>query len=306
MGTSEFGIPTLQALHEHHDVAGVVTRCDSLKGRGRKLRPSPVKVAAQELGLDVLEAENLTDPVFIERLKDYNADLFFVAAFKILPVEVFSIPRDGTVNLHASLLPDYRGAAPINRAVINGDTETGLTTFYIEETVDTGDIILYETVAIDTDETAGELAARMKVLGADLSLRTVELIEKGTSSGQKQPAKGKRPAPRLFKQDGIIDWTKDARSIHNQVRGMNPSPGTFTECTKGPLKIHRTRIVDEHTTGDPGRIIEASPHDGIMVSCGTGSLRILELQPPGKKVMDGPSFVRGYRIETGMHINTLT
>jgi len=302
MGTSEFGIPTLQALHGHHEVAGVVTRCDSPKGRGRKLQPSAVKMAALDLGLEAIEVENLTDPGFICRLKEFNADIFFVAAFKIMPVEVFSIPADGTVNLHASLLPDYRGAAPINWAVINGDTETGLTTFFIEEKVDTGDIILTEKVAIDPDETAGELASRMKVFGANLSLRTVEFIENGSAPGHKQPTQGKRPAPRLFKKDGLIDWTRDARSIHNQVRGMNPAPGAYTEWTKGPLKLHRTAIVDDTTQGNPGSIINASPREGPVVSCGTGSLRILELQPPGKKVMDGSSFVRGYRIETGTNI----
>ena len=302
MGTSGFGIPTLLALHEHHEVAGVVTRCDSLKGRGRKLQPSAVKPAALDLGLEVVEVENLTDPGFIGRLKEFNADIFFVAAFKILPVEVFSIPPDGTVNLHASLLPDYRGAAPINWAVINGDTETGLTTFFIEETVDTGDIILTETVAIDPDETAGELASRMKEIGAGLSLRTMEYIEKGSTPGHKQPAQGKRPAPRLFKKDGLIDWTRDARSIHNQVRGMNPVPGAYTDWIKGPLKLHRTAIVDDTSQGNPGNIIDASPRKGPVVSCGRGSLRILELQPPGKKVMDGGSFVRGYRIETGKNM----
>ncbi len=302
MGTSEFGIPTLLALYEHHEVAGVVTRCDSLKGRGRKLQPSAVKQAALDLGLEVIEAENLTDPGFIDRLKELNADIFFVAAFKILPAEVFSIPSAGTVNLHASLLPDYRGAAPINWAVINGDTVTGLTTFFIEETVDTGDIILTETVAIDPDETAGELASRMKVIGAGLSSKTVEFIEKGSGPGQKQPAQGNRPAPRLFKKDGLIDWSGDARSIHNKVRGMNPAPGAYTDWTKGPLKIHRTAIFDDTAQGNPGSIIDASPRKGPVVSCGTGSLRILELQPPGKKIMDGGSFVRGYRIETGTKI----
>ncbi|MCE5252527.1 methionyl-tRNA formyltransferase [bacterium] len=299
LGTAEFGIPSLRALHEHHRVAGVVTQCDTPKGRGCRLQPSPVKIAALDMGLDVIGVENLRDPVFIERLKDYGADLFFVVAFQILPREVFTIPPDGTINLHGSLLPDYRGAAPINRAIINGDRETGLTTFYIEETIDTGDIILNEPVAIDPDETAGELSARMSELGAGLTLRTLEMIEKRGAPGLKQPMKGGRPAPKLFKEDGRIDWSGDARSIHNQVRGMNPTPGAYTEWRRGPLKIHRTKVVDEDTPGTPGMITEASPQNGFVVSCGKGKLRILELQPPGKKVMDGPSFVRGYRIATG-------
>ena len=303
MGTSDFGIPTLRALNEHHDLAAVVTCCDSPKGRGRQLQPSPVKVESQALGLETMDAVNMTDPDFLERLKGYNADLFYVVAFRILPEVVFSLPPDGTVNLHASLLPDYRGAAPINWAVINGDTETGLTTFYIEKTVDTGDIILNETVPIGPDETAGELAERMKITGAELSLKTVGLIEKGEARGSKQPSRGTRPAPRLFKQDGLIDWSKEAKSIHNQVRGMNPAPGAYSTWHKGPLKIHRTKIIEELSTGTPGKIIDASPQDGITIQCGKGSLRLLELQPPGKKAMDSAGFVRGYRIENGRNFS---
>jgi len=303
MGAAGFGIPTLRALHERHDVAGVVTRCDKAKGRGKKLQPSPVKSAAIELGLEVIEAENLKDPEFIGYLRQLDADLFFVVAFRILPKEVFTIPPDGVINLHASLLPDYRGAAPINWAIINGDVETGLTTFFIEETIDAGDIILNEPVAIGPDETAGELAGRMSELGAVLALRTVALIERDGNAGLKQPMRGGRPAPKLFKADGRIDWSQDARSVHNRVRGMNPAPGAFTEWTDGPLKIHRTGIIEEDSHGEPGMIVEASQKTGIAVSCGRGTLRIIELHPPGKNPMDSACFVRGYRVESGMRIS---
>ena len=302
MGTAEFGVPTLRALCEKYDVAGVVTRSDPKMGRGRKLQPSPVKIAAKELSLDVLEPVNLTDTEFIKKLKEFEADLFFVVAFRILPREIFTIPPKGTVNLHASLLPDYRGAAPINWAVINGDEVTGLTTFYINDDIDTGDIILKESVPIGPDETAGELAERLKETGADISLKTVEMIEKGTAVVEKQPFTAQRPAPKLYKKDGLIDWSKDARSIHNQVRGMNPAPGAYSQYSKGPLKIHRTKIVEENSHGTPCLIKESSPKESFVVSCGRGSLRILEIQPPGKKVMDGASFVRGYRIEEGMNV----
>ncbi|MFC1606390.1 methionyl-tRNA formyltransferase [Candidatus Latescibacterota bacterium] len=306
MGTTEFGIPTLRALSEHHDVPAVVTRPDSTKGRGRRCMPSSIKVAAEELGIEVIEAGNLKDPAFIQRLSALKADLFYVTAFRILPTEVFSIPPDGTINLHASLLPDYRGAAPINHAIINGDTETGLTTFYIEKTIDTGDVILNKPVSIGPNETAGELAARLMVAGAELSLKTVALVERGDAYGLKQPAAGCRPAPKLHKGDGLIDWTRDARSIHNQVRGMNPAPGAFTSWKNGPLKIHCTRLVEESTGVEPGRIMVASPREGLTISCGKGQLSILELQPPGKKVMDSPSFVRGYRVESGSVLPVLT
>ena len=305
MGTAEFGVPTLRALHEKHDVACVVTGCDTRKGRGRKLQPTAVRSAAENLGLDVLTPVDLNDPEFIEKLVVYRADLFYVVAFRILPKKVFTIPPLGTVNLHASLLPDYRGAAPINRAVINGDEETGLTTFYIEETVDTGDIIMSERVSIGPDETAGELAERMKETGAVLSLKTLEMIEKNPAHRMRQPGISSRPAPKLYKEDGLIDWSKDARTIHNQVRGMNPSPGAYIQCAKGPFRIHRTGIVDESSPGTPGLITRSSPKESFVVSCGKGSVKILEIQPPGKKAMDGASFVRGYRIEEGMNIREL-
>jgi len=305
MGNAEFGVPTLRSLYEKHDIVAVVTNPDSQKGRGRKLEPSPIKIVAKELGLDVLQPVDLKDPEFIKKLANYRADLFFVVAFRILPREVHAIPPMGTVNLHASLLPDYRGAAPINWAVINGNEVTGLTTFYIDEKIDTGDIILTETVSIGSEETAGELAARMKESGTVLSLKTVEMIEKGIAPGEKQPLTRKRPAPKLHKKDGLIDWLNDARKIHNQVRGMNPVPGAYIQSSKGPLKIHRTKIVEEYSSGTPGIIMMSSSKEGFVVSCGRGSLNILELQPPGKKVMDGASFVRGYRIEKGMNIGEL-
>ena len=303
MGNGEFGIPTLRTLHENHHVAAVVTGRDTFKGRGRTLTSSPVKEAARTLGIEVIEPENLSDPILIENLTTLDADLFFVVAFRILPKELFGIPPKGTVNLHASLLPDYRGAAPINRAIINGDEVTGLTTFYIEKKVDTGDMLLSAQVSIGPDETAGELADRMKHVGAQLALDTVNGIEREILSAVKQPDTPRRPAPKLFKEHGRIDWSKDARSVHNQVRGMNPSPGAFSDWPRGPLKIHRTQIVDTESPGTPGLVTDSSPHAGFVVSCGTGKLRVLEVQPPGKKIMDAASFVRGYRIETGMFID---
>jgi len=303
MGTADFGIPTLRILHEKHDVAAVVTGPDKPQGRGRVLRPTPVKTAAVELGIPVLSPESLKDPSFVGRLGDIGADLFFVVAFRILPREVFTIPPEGTVNLHGSLLPDYRGAAPINWAVINGDERTGLTTFFIDENIDTGDIILQTTVEIGPDETAGELYERMKELGAGLSLRTVELIESGKAFPKRQPVSSARPAPKLRKEDGRIDWGRDAASIHNQVRGMNPFPGAFTDWEGGPLKIHRTKLIDRDSPGTPGLVTGASPRRGLTVSCGRGELEIIELQPPGKKAMDGASFVRGYRVKEGAYIS---
>jgi len=300
MGTSDFGIPTLRTLHENHEVAAVVTGPDRPRGRGRVMLPTPVKSAALELGIPVLDPDRLDDPSFIGELRAVGAGLFFVVAFRILPPAVFTIPPRGTVNLHASLLPDYRGAAPVNRAVINGDDVTGVTTFFIEETVDTGDVLLQRKTAIGPDETAGELYDRLKYIGADLSLETVNGIEAGTVAPKKQPPGPSRPAPKLRKSDGLIDWGKDVRTVHNHVRGMNPAPGAYTGWKGGALKIHRTRVLDETSKGTPGLVVKASGRDGLAVSCGTGTLGMIEVQPPGKKAMDGASFVRGYRVETGM------
>jgi methionyl-tRNA formyltransferase len=301
-GTSEFGLPSLNALNEKHEIAAVVTRPDAIKGRGMNLLPSPVKTAALRLGHEVLAPESLKNPEFIEQLISYKADLFYVVAFRILPPEVFIIPPKGTVNLHASLLPDYRGAAPVNWAVINGDSVTGLTTFFIDENIDTGEIILKEEVRIGPDETAGELAERLMNIGAVLSLKTIVIIENNIVEPISQPSGLTRPAPKLTKNDGLIDWSKDVRTVHNRIRGVNPVPGAFTLTGKGLLKINRTKIYEETSEEKPGLINRVSSKEGFTVSCGKGSLMVLEIQPAGKKNMDGASFVSGYRIKEGINI----
>jgi len=302
MGTASFGIPSLNVLAQHHEVVAVVTAPDRPKGRGRSVQCSPVKGAADSLGIPVLCPEKLSDPEFVEELRALNADLFYVVAFRILPSSVFTIPPKGTVNLHGSLLPDYRGAAPVNWAVINGDRRTGLTTFFIDEKIDTGDILLKTETDIDPNETAGELYERLCSLGTELTRQTVDGIAAGTLTAVRQPEGKMRPAPKLFKPHGLINWTLDAQTVHNHIRGMNPVPGSYTACTAGNVKIHRTEMIENETPGNPGMIMEVSGRDGIVVSCGRGKLRILEIQPPGKKRMDAASFVRGYRIEAGIDI----
>lgn len=304
-GTAEFGEPSLRALSAEHEIAAVVTACDAPRGRGRRIAPPPIKVVAEELGLPVMQPCDLMASTFADELRALDADLYYVVAFRILPRSVFDIPPLGTVNLHGSLLPDYRGAAPVNRAVINGDEITGLTTFFINERVDTGDMILQEETPIGPNETAGELYERLKELGAGLTLRTVELIERGGYTPKPQPEGQSRPAPKLFREDGRIDWTADARTVHNFIRGMTPVPGAFTDCKQGAMKIRRTEVVEETSAGDPGLIIGCSTDEGLVVACGQGSLRIAEMQPPGKRTITSGSFVCGYQVEAHMHITDL-
>ncbi len=304
-GTADFGGPALRKLSEWHEIALVVTVPDAPAGRGLKLTPSPIKTLAQDLRLPVRQPEQLKDPAFIGELESLGADLFFVAAFRILPREVFTIPPKGTVNLHASLLPDYRGAAPINRAIINGEQKTGLTTFFIKERVDTGDIILQEEVPIGPDETAGELAARMKDIGGGLALRTVDLLEQGGFRPIPQKTGTIHPAPKLFREDRLIHWDRDARSIHNLVRGLSPDPGAYIECGGGPVRILRTELLDETTPGSPGEILACSEKEGIVVSARKGNVRILDMHPPGKKALTSRCFLRGHPVAAGMNIKDI-
>ena len=308
MGSADFGVPALHALAGRHDVAAVVTRKDAEKGRGRRLAPTPVKETAISLGIPVLQPGSLRDPSFLRELSAFRAELFYVVAFRILPPEVFTIPPHGTVNLHASLLPDYRGAAPINWAVVNGETETGLTTFFIDKNIDTGDIIFQEHIAIDPDETAGELYERMKPLGADLSLRTLDVIADGVVKSTAQPGVDTaqrilHAAPKLSKDDGRIDWNRPALDVHNRVRGMNPYPGSFAEWSGGVLKIRRTEVADGDWSDQPGTVCDVSPREGITVACGDGAVRLVEVQPPGKRPMGGAEFVRGYPVTAGQPLS---
>jgi methionyl-tRNA formyltransferase len=305
-GTADFGVTTLEALDGSHEVVAVVTGQDKPCGRGRTSAPTPIRCVAEALGIPVLTPERLDDPDFLAELTEIAADLFFVVAFRILPPSVFTLPTYGTVNLHSSLLPDYRGAAPINWAVINGDTASGLTTFYIEETVDTGDIILSERMTIGEDETAGDLFDRMTVVGAELALRTVNMIEDGTVHRTPQPTGGGRPAPKLFRSDALIDWTPDARTVHNRIRGLSPIPGAYVKAASGPFKILRTSLEDADGTGTPGVIASSDPNEGFSVFCGSGTVRVLEVQPPGKRPMSAAAYVCGRTVTPGMPVTALS
>ncbi len=300
MGSPEFAAFSLRYLLDNAvNVVGVVTRPDRPKGRGRKLSPTPVKEIALLHEIPVITPERLADEDFILSLKAFESHLFTVVAFRILPPSVFSLPRLGTVNLHASLLPRYRGAAPINWAIINGEPITGLTTFSINEGLDTGGILLQTEIPIGENETAGELLKRMANPGAELLLKTVRGLENGKLKPILQKESKASSAPKLKKSDGRINWDRSARSIHNLVRGINPWPGTYCFFAGKLLKIHRTSIVEEKSMDQPGWIIKASGKEGIVIQTGQGKLELLEVQPEGKRTITGAEWVRGYRIRKG-------
>jgi len=290
-GTPEFAVPALQVLHDsEHEVTAVVTTPDTPKGRGMQLSHSPVKDFAMTNGIPVLQPKDLNDDDFIEHLIDLDADLFVVVAFRILPREVFDIPTYGAFNLHASLLPKYRGAAPIQWALINGESETGLTTFFLNDKVDTGNIILQKRLQIREDDDYGSLHDVMSVLGAELILKTVTLIDYGNVFVHEQEADLASPAPKITKELCAIDWNKPAKKIFNLIRGLSPIPGAFFIHNGKLNKIYATKVVDEKL--NPGEFKETK-HE-IFVGTGTTALQILELQPEAGKRMTADEFLRGH------------
>lgn len=266
-----------------------------------KIEASDVKRLAQSRGLEVLQPAELTDPDFNGKLFAYNAELFCVVAFRILPQVVFAMPPRGTVNLHASLLPKYRGAAPINWAIIRGERETGLTTFFIRRQVDSGDIIMQEKAPIGPDETFGELHDEMADLGGELLVNTIDAIESGTVRVVKQDSAEATNAPKLLPEHGNIDWTRSAVEIHNLIRGLSPKPAAYTFRRGKKLLVVRSRLgrIAASQISAPGRVIEAEPQKGITVSTGAGSVELLKVRPESGKTISGAEYVRGYRLTKG-------
>ena len=301
MGTPEFALSSLKVLLEsRHELVAVVTQPDKPKGRGRKPAPSPVKEFSLESHLLVLTPANLKSDDFASELKRLNPDLIVVVAFRILPEKVFTIPPLGTVNLHASLLPRYRGAAPINWAIIKGETKTGLTTFFIRKKVDTGDILLQKEVEIHPEETYGELSQRLSVAGSELLLETIDLVEKGEVKPFSQNDAQATSAPKITPEVCQIDWSKPARKINNLIRGLSPVPGAHTLYQGKILKIFKAQVAGETPYSDGfGEVISADRNEGFRIKTSKGSLGILELQPQSKKRMKADEFLRGYRVKVG-------
>ena len=297
MGTPEFAVPSLTALVDAgYAPAAVVTGPDRPRGRGQEVTPTPVKEVAQEAGIDrILQPEDVTDPAFAEAMSDPAPDVITVVAYKILPPSVFTTATDGAFNLHGSLLPKYRGAAPINHAIMAGETETGVTTFFLEPSVDTGDIILQKRMSIGPNETAGEVHDRMKELGGEAVVETVRQIDEGTVETRPQDDEKATPAPKIHDEDCETPWDQPVRDVHNHVRGLSPYPGAWTLHDGTRLKLYRTRRAEG--TGTPGEVIEA---DGrLVVACGTGAVEVLTLQQPGRNRLDADDFLNGYALPEG-------
>jgi methionyl-tRNA formyltransferase len=308
LGTPEFAVDSLDILVQHgYQITAVVTAPDQPAGRGQLLQSPPVKEYAVCHGIKVLQPSKLKNPEFIFDLKALQADLFIVVAFRMLPEIVWQMPRLGTFNLHASLLPQYRGAAPINHVIINGETETGLTTFFLKHEIDTGEIIFQEKMPVYPEETAGELHDRMKTAGANLVLKTtdailsgnIKTIEQGKLTDYSQPLK---TAPKIFREDCRIDWTKPTTEVFNKIRGLSPYPAAFTYFTSPAgeshlFKIYKTIKSVINSDLQPAVLLTDGKTD-LSVTTADGVLHIREIQQAGKKMMRIDEFLRGFRINT--------
>jgi methionyl-tRNA formyltransferase len=299
MGTPEFAVASLEALVQAGcNIVGVITAPDKPAGRGMQLQQSAVKKNAVEHGLTVLQPEKLKNPEFLAQLNDLGADLQVVVAFRMLPEVVWNKPPMGTVNLHGSLLPQYRGAAPINWAIINGESETGVTTFKLQHAIDTGDTLLTETIAIPPDMTAGELHDVMKGVGAALLVKTVQGLAEGSLTEMPQTAlaagQALRHAPKLNTDICRIDWHQPVAAVHNLVRGLSPFPAAFSQLDGKTLKLFRTTVQEGTPSVAPGQY-QTDGKTYLRFACADGYLNVLELQLEGKKRMAVEDFLRGYR-----------
>jgi methionyl-tRNA formyltransferase len=305
MGTPEFAVAGLDALiRDKQHVIAAVTSIDKPAGRGRKIKTSPVKDYALSQNIPVLQPEKLKSPDFLAQLHDLQPDLIVVVAFRMLPEQVWKLPPLGTINLHASLLPQYRGAAPINRVLMNGETETGLTTFFIEKEIDTGKIILQETVPVDPDEDAGRLHDKMMNAGAALLVRTVRAIAAGNPPLIDQSALIReqdelKTAPKIFTEDCRVDWDQETEVVYNHIRGLSPYPAAWTilKNQAGEEKILKIFAAEREilpVNEKPGTLL-TDDENALEIACRNGIIRLIRIQLEGKKKMDTPEFLRGLK-----------
>ena len=311
-GTPDFAVLPLQALLDSgHDVIAVVTQPDRQSGRGRRMKPCPVKVKAQKAGLRILQPQKARYPGFIDELKILSPAVIVVVAYgQILPSGIIHLPEYGCVNIHASLLPKHRGAAPINRAIINGEEKTGITTMLMDEGMDTGPVLLQEETDIMPEDTAGSLSQRLSKIGADLILPTLQGLEDGSLKPEPQAGEASY-APLLKKSDGLIQWSKSAEELYDFVRGMNPWPGAYAFVEGERVKILKSAPVclpGKNSSGgaagndEAGVIVKAAKNE-LVISAGSGGLSLLEIQPAGKPVMPVKAFLQGRRLREGMRFD---
>lgn len=307
MGTPEFAVPSLDHLVDQgYRPTAVATAPDRPRGRGRGVSPTPVKKAALKHGIHPLwQPESVKDANFAADVRSHEPDLIVVVAFRILPPEIFRAARLGAFNLHGSLLPKYRGAAPINHAIMQGETVTGVTTFFLREKVDTGNIILQQEMPIGPNETAGEVHDRMMEIAADVVVDTVRLIESGQAQAQVQDDTLASPAPKIFREDCEIQWDQPATTVHNQIRGLSPYPGAWTMHEDTQLKIYRTLLTDPNATeASRSDVLHTAgtvsiTDDRLFVACRMGLVEVMEVQQEGKKRLPAGEFLRGYPLSTG-------
>lgn len=296
MGTPDFAVPALEMLAKSsHTVTAVFTQPDKPQGRKMIMTPTDVKVCAEKLGIPVYQPQSMKSEEALEIINKYNPDVIVVAAYgKLLPKSVLDAPKYGCVNIHGSLLPKYRGAAPIQQSVLNGDKITGVTTMLMDVGLDTGDILLTTETKIGENETSGELFERLAVMGGDLILETLTALENGSVTPKKQDESKATHTSKISKALCPIDFSKSAQEVHNQVRGLSPWPVATTKISGKNVKIHSTRLVNKG--GRAGEIISVKP---LVIACGENSVEIAEIQPEGKKRMSGDAFVAGYRLKIG-------
>ncbi len=294
-GTPDFAVPSLSLLSSTNQCLAVVTATDKPAGRGHNMQISPIKKYALEHNLKIYQPKNLKSQKFIESLKILNADIFIVVAFRMLPKEIWSLPPLGTINLHASLLPDYRGAAPIQHAILNGETKTGVTSFFIRESIDTGDIILQQEISIHESDDAGSLHDKMMEEGARLLVKTVDHIQHPEFKAIPQSNSSSLIAPKIFPENTIINWDNKCKNVYNFIRAFCPYPGAKTTYNGEVFKIYKTSIESSDNKLNPGSWIFDFTENTLKISCIDGYLKILEIQPPSKRKMNTKDYINGLK-----------
>ena len=306
MGTPDFAVPSLEALlKSEHQVVGVVTQPDRPKGRGQEVVFSPVKVVCQREGIPVLQPLKMKDPAFLDALRRWTPDVIAVTAYgRILPPAILALPPRGCINVHGSLLPKYRGAGPIQWAVIRGEQQTGITTMFMAEGMDTGDMLLQETVEIRADDTAGTLAPRLAEVGGRLLVETLRRLEAGTLTPQPQDDAQATMAPLLKKEDGVVDWTFPAAEIANRVRGLSPWPGAYTYVNGERWVLWRVAVGLETSGAVPGTVTKVSK-DRVEVATGEGTIQLIDIQPSNSRRMTMAQYLAGHRLAEGLKLQAI-